>query len=68
MLVHIDCEKISLKISGGVVYVDCLLKKKKCLDCIRYKSIIREWELATLTGLLKPISKKNKKLLIGDYK
>jgi len=58
MLVNIDCKSLSLKIVGGIIEVDCLIKKKKCLDCNRYKSLIKEWQLAELKGLLKPMSKK----------
>ena len=61
MLIHIDCENLSLKMVGGIMKVNCRIKKKKCLDCFRYKSLIKEYQLIECKGLLKYLVKNNLK-------
>lgn len=61
MLVHIDCDSLIQKITGGYVEVDCERKHKKCSGCKDYISVINLQNVSRtvkLTGLLKqPIKK-----------
>lgn len=40
MLVHLDCDELVIKLSGGGMEVDCKLGRKKCLGCRKYISYI----------------------------
>jgi hypothetical protein len=63
-LINIDCKNLKITMTGGYIEVDCKLKKKKCMDCNFYETVIKENSLVELTGLLKPLTRTNKKLLL----